>query len=127
MVEDFATVPKGSVYVAAVMDDASTKLSQEAKDIFIGMGSTEIRKLGVREGYLFIGVVGSGSKSKIEKRGGSVQAGVALGYSTVTKKEKTITKKLVSKTKSWKRTIRRVYRKVITSTKIVGVPPNQRK
>jgi len=126
MVEDFATVPRGSVYVAVVRDEASKKLSQEAKDIFNGMGSKEIDSLGFGEGYLFIGVKGGGARSKIERRGGSVQAGVALGYSRVTKKEKTVSKKLVSKAKSWKRTVRRVYTKVTTETKLVGTPPNQR-
>jgi hypothetical protein len=48
MIEDFNTVPVGSVVVATVMDDGAGKLSQEAKEIFKSMGGKEIDQLGAR-------------------------------------------------------------------------------
>lgn len=112
MVDDFATAPLGSVIVAAVMDEASNKLSEEAKAIFTGMGSKEITALGFREGYFFIGM--KGSKQHLEKRGTQVSGGLILGYSRVVKHEKKT--KTVTQTKSWKRTIKRVYKKKVVTT-----------
>lgn len=34
MIEDFNTVPVGSVYIAAIKDEGSRKLTAEAKEIF---------------------------------------------------------------------------------------------
>jgi len=42
MVEDFATLPVGTVIVAVVKDEGSRKLTKAAKDIFISMGSKEV-------------------------------------------------------------------------------------
>jgi hypothetical protein len=39
MIDDYNTVPVGSVYIAAVMDEGSVKLSAEAKEIFQSMGA----------------------------------------------------------------------------------------
>lgn len=117
MIEDFNSVPVGSVYIAAVMDEGATKLSAEAKEIFASMGSKEIARLGVREGYLFIGI--KGSRSHLEKRGGTVNSGLILGYSRVTRRERT--SKTVTQNKSYTRTIRRVYKKKVTSTDAMGV------
>jgi hypothetical protein len=60
----------------------------------------------MRNGYLFIGV--KGSRSHIEKLGNSVNAGLVLGYSRVTRRERT--RKTVTQTRSYTRTIRRVIR-----------------
>lgn len=109
MIEDYNAVPVGSVYVAAVMDDAAGALSNNAKEIFRSMGGTEINKLAAAEGFLFIGI--KGSRSHLEKRGAQVSAGLILGYSRVTRREKQT--KTITQTKSYQRTIRRVYKKTI--------------
>jgi hypothetical protein len=67
LVQDAAQTPPGTVIIAVVKDDASAKLSQAAKDIFIGFGSKEIQNLGMREGWLLMGV--TRSKQFVEKRG----------------------------------------------------------
>lgn len=84
---DLATIPLGSVIVAAVKDEASKSLTQSAKDFFINMGSKEVSQLGYREGWLFIGI--KGTKSHLEKRGADVNAGLILGYSRVVKRTRT--------------------------------------
>jgi len=109
MVKDLATVPVGSVIIAAVRDEGSRRLTKEAKDIFTSMGAKEINNLAYRVGYVFMGV--KGSKSHIEKRGYSVNTGMILGYSRVTKREKHT--KIITQTKSYKKSIRRVMRHVI--------------
>jgi len=58
MINDLKGVRRGSVIVAAVKDNASKKLSTEAKSMFGRWGSKEIKSLGVREGWAFIGVKG---------------------------------------------------------------------
>lgn len=58
MIEDSKKAPRGSVIIAVVKDDASRLLTQEAKDIFIRMGSEEIKNLGNKEAWGFVVVVG---------------------------------------------------------------------
>lgn len=113
MVNDAANAPVGSVIIAAIKDEGSRMLTQEAKDIFTAMGAKEINNLGYRDGYVFIGV--RGSKSHVEKRAKSTNTGIILGYSRVTKRVKKT--KTITQTKSYKKTIRRVYKKVVTSTR----------
>lgn len=105
---DLAAVPVGSVIIAAVKDEASNKLEHNAKDHFINMGSKEVSNLQFREGWLFIGI--KGTKSHVEKRGVDVNSGLVLGYSRVTKREVKKETKTVTQTKSYKRTITRVYK-----------------
>jgi hypothetical protein len=109
MIEDYNTVPIGAVYIVAVMDDGAG-ISNNAKQIFASMGGKEINSLAAKEGFLFIGI--KGSRSHIERRGGQVSAGINLGYSRVTRRERST--KTITQTKSYKRTIRRVYKKTIT-------------
>ena len=113
MVADFATVPYGSVIVAAVMDEGARKLTDKAKEIITGMGGKHILKLGYRESYVFMGV--KGSKQHVEMRmtqsSKPATAGMILGYSKVVKREKRT--KVINQTRTWKKTIRRVYRKVV--------------
>jgi len=56
-----------------------------------------------------------GTKSHIEKRGDGASAGMVLGYSRVTKRVKKT--KTITQSKSYKRTISRVYKKTIKETK----------
>lgn len=111
LVEDAAQAPPGTVVIAVVKDSAHKNLSQAAKDIFIGMGATEISSLGSREGWLFMGV--TGSKQHVEKRGGEVAAGMILGYARV---ERTTTRTKTA-TKTYKKVVTRVVKKTITETK----------
>jgi archaeosine-15-forming tRNA-guanine transglycosylase len=84
---DEATVPVGSVIIVACRDECSRKLTDSVREIFVNMGGKEISALQYRDGWLFMGV--KGSKSHLEKRGGSVNAGMILGYSRVTKRTNT--------------------------------------
>jgi len=79
------------------------------------MGAKEIDHLEYRNGYIFMGI--KGTKSHLEKRGTSVNAGMILGYSRVVKTKKTTTTKTTNQTISYKRTITRVYKKKVTETK----------
>merc|ERR1712167_36091 len=112
MAKLIGSVPMGSVIIAAVRDEGSRRLSQSAKDAFKQMGAKEIDKLGFREGYIFMGV--KGSRQHLEKKGHSVQTGMILGYSRVTKREKHT--RIITQTKPYKKTIRRVFRRVIRET-----------
>lgn len=113
MAKVIGSVPMGSVIVAVVRDEGSRRLSQGAKDAFKQMGAKDIDKLGFREGYIFMGV--KGSRQHLEKKGKSVQTGMILGYSRVTKREKHT--RTITQTKSYKRSVRRVYRRVIKETR----------
>ena len=59
-------VPKNYIVVAACKDECVSKLSLAAMQWFIGMGSQEIKKLGHRQGYAFIGI--NGTERANEKR-----------------------------------------------------------
>jgi hypothetical protein len=111
MAATLAAIPVGSVIIAAVKDEASKRLSQSAKDIFINMGSKEVSQLGFREGWFFIGI--KGTKSHLEKRGADVNGGLILGYSRVVKRTRTKQTKTVTQTRSYKRVIKRVYKKKV--------------
>lgn len=113
MVNDWATIPHGSVIVAAVRDEGSKRLSAAVKEIFAGMGAKKINGLAFRDSYVFMGV--KGSKQHVEmhtKMGkGPATGGMILGYSKVTRREKRT--RVINQTRTWKKTIRRVYRKVV--------------
>jgi len=48
LVQDAKKIPKGSVFIAVVKDEASRLLNDEARNIFIKMGSEEIKNLDTR-------------------------------------------------------------------------------
>jgi len=58
-----------------------------------------------------------GSKQHLEKTGGSVNAGMILGYSRVTKRTRTRHTKTMTQTHQYKKTITRVYRQKIVTVK----------
>jgi len=113
LAEDEAAVPLGSVIIAVVKDDAAGAMTQGVKDVFNKYGSKEINQLAKGEGFLFMGI--KGSTSHLERRGAQVSGGLVLGYSRVTKREKKT--QTITQTKSYKRTITRVFKKTITETK----------
>lgn len=88
MVEDSKKTPRGSVVIAVVKDEASRLLTEEAKKVFVGMGSEEILNLGNREGFGFVGVSGL-DKQKVfgEQRGAKVRAAMTLSYSKAVKEK----------------------------------------
>jgi hypothetical protein len=87
MIEDSKKTPKGSVVIAVVKDGASRLLTPEAKKFFIKMGSEEIKALGEREGWGFVGVFGTKAKVFGEQRGAKVRATMVLGYSKAVKEK----------------------------------------
>jgi hypothetical protein len=112
LAEDEAAVPIGSVVIAVVKDDAGV-LTQSVKDVFAKYGSKEINQLSKGDGFMFMGI--KGSRQHLERRGAQVSGGLVLGYSRVTKREKKT--QTITQTKSYKRTITRVFKKTITETK----------
>jgi len=84
-VKDFKRLPTGSVIVIGVKDEASNKLSGEAKDVFAALGSKEVANLKFREGFAFIGV--KGQIKFLEKRGNAVGTGAILSYAVVERKK----------------------------------------
>jgi len=86
LVEDSKKVPAGSVVIAVVKDEASRLLTEDAKKVFIKMGSEEIKNLGNREGWGFVGVYGQ--KVFGEQRGAKVRAAMTLSYSKAVKEKR---------------------------------------
>lgn len=85
MVEESKKIPKGSVVIAVVKDEASRLLTAEAKKIFAKMGSEEIHNLGNREGWGFVGVYGQHVFG--EQRGAKVRAAMTLSFSKPVKEK----------------------------------------
>lgn len=91
MVRDIKQAAVGSVIIATVRDEATQHLSQEAKNIFVKMGSKEIKNLGFQESWAFVGIITGGSRTvaaeKISKaKAGPVAFALSMGYTKVTKK-----------------------------------------
>jgi len=86
-VKHFKKLPTGAIVVIGVKDDASKKLSGDAKAVIAALGSSEIENLGFRQGFAFIGV--KGQKKYLEKRGEAVGTGAILSYATVERKRET--------------------------------------
>lgn len=87
MVQDFKEkLPPYCIIVAAAKDEASEKLSKDAKALFRDLGSKQISNLKFREGWAFIGV--RGVKKASEKKGfEQVGTAMIIGYGKVTKEE----------------------------------------
>jgi len=86
-VKQFKKLPTGAVVIIGVKDEASKKLSGDAKAVIAALGSSEIESLGFRQGFAFIGV--KGQKKYLEKRGEAVGTGAILSYATVERKRET--------------------------------------
>jgi hypothetical protein len=89
-VKDFHKLPKGAVIAIGVKDEASKRLSGEAKELIKALGSQEIQSLKFREGFAFIGV--KGQVKFLEKRGDIVGTGAILSYAVVERKKTQRTK-----------------------------------
>lgn len=58
LMTDVKKLPDGTIFMVAVKDEASNKLSEKVKEFFTKLGSVEINALGFREAWAFIGVKG---------------------------------------------------------------------
>jgi len=90
MAHDYNKLPKGSIIMVAVKEEASAKLTNGLRKVFSKMGSKEIYNLGLNECWAFIGI--KGQKGFGERRStGQVGVGMILGYSKTVRK---VTKKM---------------------------------
>ncbi|XP_041836259.1 protein FAM3C isoform X2 [Melanotaenia boesemani] len=55
------------IVLVASFDDMATKLTDEMREIFVGMGSTLISSVNQRDNWVFAGRVGTSIKSRFEK------------------------------------------------------------
>ncbi|KAG8591054.1 hypothetical protein GDO81_007036 [Engystomops pustulosus] len=67
MVDFLNKIPNGSIILVASFDDAKTKLSKAAEDVFEALGSKEIRKLKFRSGWVFLAIKGGKVPDNIER------------------------------------------------------------
>ena len=77
--------PRGHIIVAACKDDCVTNLSMRGKIWFGHMGSREILRLGYRQGFAFIGIIGK--KAANEKRSMDTRDKVSVQYVSICKVE----------------------------------------
>jgi len=78
LVADLKKVPKGSIVIAAVKDEASKRLKYGARRMFMKMGAKKIWKLGYKKGWAFIGI--KGLKKGIDRTGKSAHFGAIFSY-----------------------------------------------
>uniref|UniRef100_A0A8C5LZC2 FAM3 metabolism regulating signaling molecule B n=1 Tax=Leptobrachium leishanense TaxID=445787 RepID=A0A8C5LZC2_9ANUR len=67
MVEFINKIPQGSVIMISSHDDAFSKLSEDAKKVFEGLGSKEVRNLKFRSAWVFLSVKGATLPEYLEK------------------------------------------------------------
>ncbi|XP_054863416.1 protein FAM3C isoform X2 [Amphiprion ocellaris] len=67
LIDFLKEIDKGSVVLVASYDDPSSKLNDEARKLFVEMGSSSIQTLGFRDNWVFVGGKGESMKSKYEK------------------------------------------------------------
>ncbi|XP_059190289.1 protein FAM3C-like [Centropristis striata] len=60
-------VETGSVVLMASYDDPATKLSEDARKLITEFGSSNVKSLGFRDNWVFVGGKGAGVKSNFEK------------------------------------------------------------
>ncbi|XP_022065822.1 protein FAM3C [Acanthochromis polyacanthus] len=67
LIDFLKEIDKDSVVLVASYDDPSTKLNDEARKLFVELGSSSIETLKFRDNWVFVGVKGESMKSKHEK------------------------------------------------------------
>ncbi|KAG5838078.1 hypothetical protein ANANG_G00219980 [Anguilla anguilla] len=60
-------VKPGTIALVASFDDPGTKLTNEARDIFVKLGSSMIKSVGFRDSWVFAGAAGIAQNSPFEK------------------------------------------------------------
>ncbi|XP_019751309.1 protein FAM3C [Hippocampus comes] len=61
-------IKPGEIVIVASFDDATTKMTKEMREIFVGMGSALIESVSYRDNWVFAGRGGTASRSSFEKR-----------------------------------------------------------
>ncbi|XP_040059304.1 protein FAM3C [Gasterosteus aculeatus] len=61
-------IKPGMIALVASFDDVTTKMTDEMREVFVGMGSTLIKSLKPRDGWVFAGRAGTENKSLLEKQ-----------------------------------------------------------
>jgi len=72
------SVPKGSIIIAAVKDEASKKLTYSGRRVFMKMGAKKIWKMGYKKGWAFVGI--KGMKVGKDIMGLKVNVGAIFSY-----------------------------------------------
>nr|XP_015196913.1 PREDICTED: protein FAM3B isoform X1 [Lepisosteus oculatus] len=67
MVKFIQEIPTGSFILMATFDEGSTKLTEEAKKEIEKLGSTEIRNIGFRSSWVFVGAKGFSLPANMKK------------------------------------------------------------
>ncbi|KAM9361293.1 protein FAM3C [Symphorus nematophorus] len=62
-------IKPGMIVLVASFDDVTPKMTDEMREIFVGMGSTAIKSVKHRDGWVFVGRAGTKDKSLYEKHG----------------------------------------------------------
>ncbi|XP_070759245.1 protein FAM3C isoform X1 [Enoplosus armatus] len=61
-------IKPGMIVLVASFDDVTTKMTKEMREIFVGMGSTLIKSVKVRDSWVFAGRAGAKNRSLFEKQ-----------------------------------------------------------
>ncbi|XP_055364994.1 protein FAM3C [Betta splendens] len=64
-------IKPGRIVLVASFIDATTKMTTEIREMFIGMGSTLINSVKQRDSWVFVGRAGASNSSLFEKRAAS--------------------------------------------------------
>ncbi|XP_044204675.1 protein FAM3C [Thunnus albacares] len=61
-------IETGKIVMVASYDDVTTKMTDEMREIFVGMGSTLIKSVKRRDNWVFVGKAGMRNNSSFEKQ-----------------------------------------------------------
>lgn len=61
-------IKPGMIVLVASFDDVTPKMTDEMRELFVGMGSTLIKSVKERDNWVFVGRVGAKDKSLYEKQ-----------------------------------------------------------
>ncbi|XP_022617331.1 protein FAM3C-like [Seriola dumerili] len=67
LLELLKSIENGSIVLMASYDDPSTKLNEDVRKLIAELGSSEIKSLGFRDNWVFVGGKGAAVKSNFEK------------------------------------------------------------
>ncbi|XP_056242735.1 protein FAM3C isoform X2 [Seriola aureovittata] len=67
LLEVLKSIENGSIVLMASYDDPSTKLNEDVRKLIAELGSSEIKSLGFRDNWVFVGGKGAAVKSNFEK------------------------------------------------------------
>ncbi|KAF3856241.1 hypothetical protein F7725_016964 [Dissostichus mawsoni] len=67
-------IDPGMIVLVASFDDVTAKMTDEMREVFVGMGSTLITSVKHRDNWVFAGRAGSDNKSLFEKQAANDQS-----------------------------------------------------